>query len=373
MGTAGEPGFWAALQELVDQGTIVIDRPAGSAHPRFPEMVYPLDYGFLEGTTGGDGDGIDCWWPGGDRTVVGVYVTVDVLRSDAEVKVLVGCTPAEIALLQAWYAGQPLAATLVLRDTAATGLTPRPYPILEFDPAVQAVIEPSLGYEGALPARLAYAFLGDEVDRYASDNGFVAADWFLTITKSFPVYVGEYEGVDVCLVQAPLGAPAAVQLLEYLIGHGVREVVAVGSCGTLHDIPENAWLVPTTALRDEGTSYHYQPPARWIDLDPAVVQAITGVLEERGLPYERVATWTTDAFYHETAGLVGARRAEGCTVVEMECAGLAACCAFRGVRFGQLLYTADTLANPADWSARDWGRASVSPGLDLALAAVTRL
>lgn len=88
--------FWRHLEELVLTSEVVIDRPAGSTHPRFPDFAYPYDYGFLAGTDGGDGAGIDVWigsLPG--RELVGVLVTVDLEKRDAEVKLLLGCTGEE--------------------------------------------------------------------------------------------------------------------------------------------------------------------------------------------------------------------------------------------------------------------------------------
>lgn len=77
----------------------------------------------------------------------------------------------------------------------------------------------------------------------------------------YPIYECEYKGEKVCLCQEPLGAAAAVQLLEYLIDR-VTQIISAGSCGALVDIPENEFMVPILALRDEGISYHYLPPSR---------------------------------------------------------------------------------------------------------------
>ena len=55
------PQFWQALDQLLARSALVIDRPKGSSHPRFPEMVYPLDYGYLENTASMDGEGVDVW------------------------------------------------------------------------------------------------------------------------------------------------------------------------------------------------------------------------------------------------------------------------------------------------------------------------
>jgi inorganic pyrophosphatase len=108
--------FWQGLDALVGGHGIVIDRPAGSVHPRFPEFAYPLDYGYLDGTRSPDGGGIDAWvgsLPG--RRVTGVVCTVDLLKQEVELKLLVSCNPteSEIALAANNRGGQ--AAALVLR------------------------------------------------------------------------------------------------------------------------------------------------------------------------------------------------------------------------------------------------------------------
>jgi len=70
--------FWLKLDQLLSEYCLVIDRPAGSRHPRFPSVPYPLDYGYLEGTRAGDGDGIDVWIGSlPDKTVTAIVCTVD--------------------------------------------------------------------------------------------------------------------------------------------------------------------------------------------------------------------------------------------------------------------------------------------------------
>jgi len=94
--------FWQFLERLIAEKKIVIDRPRGSAHPRYSDMIYPLDYGFLEGTRTGDGAGIDVWrGVSGEQRVSGLLCTVDLKKGDAEIKILVGCTGQETqAILQ---------------------------------------------------------------------------------------------------------------------------------------------------------------------------------------------------------------------------------------------------------------------------------
>jgi F420 biosynthesis protein FbiB-like protein len=89
--------FWSALDLLVEACPLVIDRPKGSHHPRYPETVYPLDYGHLEGTHSSDGSGLDVWVGSlQPRRVTGVALTLDLNKRDAEMKVLLGCTPDEM-------------------------------------------------------------------------------------------------------------------------------------------------------------------------------------------------------------------------------------------------------------------------------------
>jgi len=101
--------------------TIVIDRPAGSSHPRYPEFRYPLDYGYLDGTSGGDGNEIDVWCGSCDRSVLtGIVCTVDGVKRDAEVKLLAGCTAAEAETVLHAHNSGPQAAILVLNPRERT-------------------------------------------------------------------------------------------------------------------------------------------------------------------------------------------------------------------------------------------------------------
>lgn len=248
------------------------------------------------------------------------------------------------------------------------------YPILEYDTGSAEILRPEFGMQGLrLPKKCVYALLGDVVDEYALANGALCVWRIHTITKDFPVYIVEYQGEKIVLCQAPLGASAAVQNMDSLIACGVEKIVCAGSCGALLDLPENTFLVPVKALRDEGTSYHYLPPSRYTEPDPGTIKVMEKVLEEKQIPFQECVTWTTDGFFRETEDLVSYRKEEGCLVVEMECAALMACAAKRGVKFGQLLYTADTLADPSCYDPRDWGALSVGSALQLLFEIVRQL
>ena len=108
--------FWRNLDQLVSGAQAVIDRPAGSRHPRYPEFVYTLDYGYLEGTVSPDGGGIDVWVGSlPERTVTAALACVDLVKRDAEVKILLGCTPEEAGRILAFHNTGIQAAILIPR------------------------------------------------------------------------------------------------------------------------------------------------------------------------------------------------------------------------------------------------------------------
>ena len=87
--------FWKALDKLVSNSEIVIDRPRGSAHPRFPNFIYKVDYGYLKNTSSMDGAGIDVWIGSGDKKIDAIMCIVDLMKRDSEIKILIGCTEEE--------------------------------------------------------------------------------------------------------------------------------------------------------------------------------------------------------------------------------------------------------------------------------------
>jgi len=112
-------------------------------------------------------------------------------------------------------------------------------------------------------------------------------------------------------------------------------------------------ITVTSAIRDEGTSYHYIPPSREVAVDPDVVQALSAIVTSREEQHIAGRTWTTDAYFRETSLRVATRRQEGCLTVEMEASALIAVSRFRGVRFGQYLYAGDDLTGEV-WNDRNW-------------------
>ena len=100
MYTEENTNFWQSLDTLVAGSKVIIDRPKGSTHPRYPDYIYPLAYGYLDGTTSIDGGGIDVW-QGSDtaKKLDAIICTIDLKKRDSEIKILIGCTEDEKTLV----------------------------------------------------------------------------------------------------------------------------------------------------------------------------------------------------------------------------------------------------------------------------------
>lgn len=141
------------------------------------------------------------------------------------------------------------------------------------------------------------------------------------------VLAGKPAGIVGCAV----GAPFAVLVAEELFACGCRLLISVTSAGQIHPIASPPYFVVIDrALRDEGTSYHYEAPAAYAEADPDLVAKASGALSERGLRAHVGSSWTTDAPFRETAAAIAAARAKGVLAVEMEAAALYAFARKRG-------------------------------------------
>lgn len=102
--TTSESEFWCAMERLIADSEIVIERASGTRHPEHPQIIYPLDYGCLKGTSSSDGEEIDLFL-GSDpsRRLTGAFVTVDLEKRDCEIKLLIGCTGDEIRTVDHFF------------------------------------------------------------------------------------------------------------------------------------------------------------------------------------------------------------------------------------------------------------------------------
>lgn len=218
-----------------------------------------------------------------------------------------------------------------------------------FDPyEVENVIEgfPKIGvtcFSKKLFDQLVERFHGEQIAENSNGNG------------RLPVYKINYEGEELALFMSRVGAPACIVQYEELFAMGLEKVVVFGTCGVLSkDIEDLAIIIPTSAIRDEGTSYHYMKASREVETNPKYMDDFIKLLEEHEYSYVKGKTWTTDAPYRETRNKVMNRKNEGCVCVDMECSAIFALAKFRNKDVFQFFYAADNL-DSAKWDKRSLG------------------
>ncbi len=231
----------------------------------------------------------------------------------------------------------------------------RDYPVLEFDPATKAVINPwELLKPLGISEHVVICFFREVIETLKTAHGMKQVFRLGSEMGDAPVYVLDVDGRPVLVFHAAVGASTAAAFLEELIALGGRKFVACGGAGALDKtITVGHLMIPTSAIRDEGTSYHYLPPGREVKPHPQAVAAIEKILQRDKVDYVLGKTWTTDAIYRETPAMVQLRRSEGCLMVEMEAAAFFAVAQYRGVQFGQILYGGDDVSSET-WDSRHW-------------------
>jgi uridine phosphorylase len=229
------------------------------------------------------------------------------------------------------------------------------FPILEFDPSKNAVIEPWKVVKNiGIPESVVLCFFNDVITELHNKGVLAKITEIRSEAGILPVYEMNYNGSKVVIVQPGVGAPFATGVMEEIIALGGRKFIACGGAGVLdRSIVVGHVVVPCSAVRDEGTSYHYLEPSREVQLEEKSVNVIIEVLNRHKVSYLKGKTWTTDAFYRETHNRVKRRKEEGCLTVEMECSAFAAVAKFRGVSFAQLLYGGDDVSCE-EWDNREW-------------------
>jgi uridine phosphorylase len=229
------------------------------------------------------------------------------------------------------------------------------HPILEHDPSYEALTEPSKIIKPRdMPEHAVICFFREVVDKVIAEHDakiLVNNNWE---DGPHPIYEISHKNRRLAFFHPGVGAPIAAGLLEESIAFGCRRFIACGGCGVLEKgIGVGDLVVVSSAVRDEGLSYHYLPPGREVIANEAGVNALVKTLNERGIPHRPGKTWTTDAPYRETPDIIARRKGEGCLVVEMEAASMMAVAQFRGVVFGQVLYGGDDLSG-VEWDNRGW-------------------
>ncbi len=229
-------------------------------------------------------------------------------------------------------------------------------PLLEFDPDKKALIEPAMMHRKQdLPETCVMIFYADVIHKLSGEEilkkAYTLASYGITI-QPVDVFTARTPIGDVAVVFPGIGAPIAAAILEELIALGCRKFVACGSGGVLKpELKRGTVVIPSSAVRDEGTSYHYLLPSRTVEMDPGVVAKLENTLKKHHINYETGKVWTTDAFYRETKKKIAERKAENCLMEEMECAAFLAVAKFRDIAFGQYLGAGDDVSGD-EWDPR---------------------
>ena len=229
----------------------------------------------------------------------------------------------------------------------------------EFDPDSPAMIEPSRFYlpDPAFPDTAVSCFTGDmfrTLIRDICEDGGKPSSY--STGMGARVYFGKYKGKKLAFYLSPVGAPACAATLDDIYAMGAGKVIVFGTCGVLErTIPDGSVIIPDSAIRDEGTSYHYAPPSDEILLPQTYRNLFISLLDQNEIPHLTGKVWTTDAVYRETREKVERRRQQGCICVDMECSALAAVSQFRKKELFQFFYAADNL------DAESWEPRSLSP------------
>jgi uridine phosphorylase len=229
------------------------------------------------------------------------------------------------------------------------------YPILEYDPSPDAILNPrNLPLSGERLVHCVMCFFQEVISNLVETGQARLIRSLLSEIGPNPLYELTWNDRRLLLIHPGVGAPLAVGFLEEVIDLGARKLIACGGCGVLNpDLVVGHPVILTSAVRDEGTSYHYLPPGREVAATPKAVQALETTCQQHGIAYRLSKTWTTDGYYRETINRRALRLAEGCETVEMEAAAFFAVAQFRGVDFGQVVYSGD-LVVPDGWDYRGW-------------------
>jgi uridine phosphorylase len=213
-------------------------------------------------------------------------------------------------------------------------------PLLEYDPVHQAVIDPleTQSWHDCPEVSVA-CFLPEAVARV-----FPTARNMVELPSLLPLWEVVHEGQRLGIFYPGQGEPLAATTLERVIAGGCRAVVARGGAGTIAGaVASGQVVIVDTAVRDEGTSFHYLPPGREVRASPAAIRSLQDAAGDRNASAVQGKAWTTDALFRQTSAKLARRAAEGCVVVDMEAASMLAVGEFRSVPVGVCLSAGDQI------------------------------
>ena len=228
------------------------------------------------------------------------------------------------------------------------------YPICEFDTSKSPIIHPENFLERTLPKKCVITYLRKELERFAEEHTLSIIGYLKSEVLDIPIYEYTQGEERLCITMALCGAPGAAVALEELYAMGCEMFLVCGGAGALmNNSKVGEIVVPVSAVRDEGTSYHYLEPSREIECHKETVEKVVSCLKEMGIPFKTGKTWTSDAIYREPPDMIERRRAEECITVEMEAAAFFAVSHYYDIPLAQLLYAGDDVSGE-EWDSRNW-------------------
>ena len=234
-------------------------------------------------------------------------------------------------------------------------ITKSEYPVLEFDDDKDAVVNPfKWNLEQFSTDRLIITFFPEVMNDLLENHKIELERHF---SGENPVDIYRFvDEPDVMITLGYVGCPACAGNLEVFAACGAKKVMFCGGGGVLDkSIKVGELLVVEGAIRDEGFSYRYIEPAKYIYTEKAITEKISSYLDEHKIPHLKGLTWTTDAMFRETKALVEKRKAEGAKIVEMEQAGCIAIAQFRNFDYGAIIYGGDDVSQE-EWDTRAWDK-----------------
>ena len=206
----------------------------------------------------------------------------------------------------------------------------------------------------SLPEKCVITFFRKELERFAAENNLPVIVYLNSEVFDIPIYEYVYSADRLCITMAFYGAPGAAVTLEELHAMGCKKFIICGGAGALtKDSKVGEIVIPVSAVRDEGTSYHYLEPSREIECHKETARTVVSCLKQMGIPFTTGKIWTNDAIYRETPDMIELRRNEGCITVEMEAAAFFAVSQYYNIPLAQLLYAGDDVSGEV-WDSRNW-------------------
>jgi uridine phosphorylase len=210
----------------------------------------------------------------------------------------------------------------------------------------QALIEAVRAEKGmtsvTVPEVCILEFDGDLTDQLLQSNA--VERWKTWACFHTPMFALEVNGRPCGIVPGAIGGSFAVLVAEQLLASGAKVIVGLTSAGRVSpQLPIPSLVIATGAIRDEGTSYHYLPPANSVEAPMNLIPSLLAELGPLGLPVHRGMVWTTDAPYRETAQELKMYADQGVLAVEMQAASLFALASRRNATIGVVAHVTNAI------------------------------